>query len=334
MIEITVLGAGAFGTALAIALCRPDHEVVLAARRDEQAAAMRTSRENTAYLPGVKLPADLQLDSDWNRAIARARIIVMAVPSRFARAALAPFASSIRRGTALVSVTKGIELDTLMTMSQMLAELAPQTRKIAVLSGPGFAAEVARGKPAALIAAARDEVLAREIQHVFASPTIRPYRSTDVLGVELGGVVKNVIAIAAGVSDGLEFGSSARAALITRGIAEMMRLTEAAGANSATIAGLAGIGDLVLTCSGDLSRNRRTGLAIARGEWSGAPESIAAGAPVAEGVFNAASVRALAHKLGVEMPIVSAVYRMLYEKAPVRAIVEELFGRELKAEFN
>ncbi len=330
MSKVTVLGAGAFGTALAVSLVSNGHSVILGVRRNAQLETLRANQENN-YLPGVRLPKELELSSDWPAAVAESQMIVMAVPSRYVRATIAPMAHTIPPGATLISVTKGIEQDSLLTMSRLLAELAPQVKRIAVLSGPGFAAEIARGKPAALVAAADEETVASEVQRLFASPIIRAYRSRDVLGVELGGAVKNVIAIASGVSDGLELGASARAALITRGVAEIMRLAEAAGAKSETIAGLAGLGDLILTCTGDLSRNRRTGLAIAHRE----PISTeATGAPVAEGIANAESVWALAHRLNVEMPIVSAVHRVLYEKAPARAMVEELLSRELKAEFQ
>jgi glycerol-3-phosphate dehydrogenase (NAD(P)+) len=235
----------------------------------------------------------------------------------------------------IVSVTKGIEPDTLLTMSAMLEELTgggaeARAGRVAVLSGPGFAAEVARGKPAALVAAARDDAIAARVQELFALRPLRVYRSSDVVGVELGGAVKNVVAIAAGICDGLDLGSSARAALITRGLAEMMRLAAAASSRRETLAGLAGLGDLVLTCTGDLSRNRALGFRIAKGEPLAPP---ADGVPVAEGAANAVAIRALAARIGVEMPIVSAVCRVLYEAAPANAMVEELLSRQLKAEF-
>ena len=215
-------------------------------------------------------------------------------------------------------------------MSQMLAELAPPLDRIAVLSGPGFAPEVARGKPAAVVAAAHSEAVAGRTQTLFAAKPLRVYRSVDVAGVELGGVSKNVIAIAAGISDGLALGSGARAALITRGLAEMMRLANAVGGQRETLAGLTGLGDLVLTSTGDLSRNRRVGLAIGRGEPIAPPTT---GTSVAEGVTNARAVVALGQRRGVEMRISSAVHRVLYEAASPGAMVGELLDRELKAEF-
>jgi len=258
----------------------------------------------------------------------------MAVPSHFARAAMTPIGPGLGADATLVSVTKGVEGDSLKTMTAMLAEVAPAVKRLAVLSGPSFAAEVARGKPAAVVAAAREEAVSRSMQQLFASHTLRVYRSVDVAGVELAGAAKNVIAIAAGVSDGLGLGSSARAALITRGLAELTRLGLRAGARAETIYGLAGLGDLVLTCTGDLSRNRALGLRIGRGESAAV---IAASAPpghqVAEGISNARSINTLAERMGVEMPIVAAVCRVLYEGAPANAMVDELLSRELKAEF-
>lgn len=330
MAEVAILGAGAWGTALAVLLARNAHATALCIRRPEQLHAMRARHENLAHLPGIELPADLELTTDWIEAVRNASTVVMAVPSSHARAAIAPLTHAIPGSATIVSVAKGIEQDSLHTMTQMLAELAPPSNRIAVLSGPGFAAEVARGKPAAIVAAARRQEVAVRVQQLFAAKALRVYRSTDVIGVELGGAAKNVIAIAAGVSDGMELGSGARAALITRGLAEMMRLAAAAGARRDTMAGLAGLGDLVLTCTGDSSRNRSLGLRIGRGEPvpPRAPD-----APIAEGFPNANSVRKLAEQLKVDMPIVSAVYRLLYEAAPANAMVEELLSRELKAEF-
>ena len=330
MAEVVILGAGAWGTALAITLVRMGRAAVLCARRADHLEALRATGENGAYLPGIRLPTELKLSSDWGAAVRGAGMIVMAVPSRFARNAIAPIGHAMAPGAIIVSVTKGIEQDSLKTMAAMLAEIVPSATRIAVLSGPGFAAEVARGKPAALVAAAHDEGVARLVQSGIATHALRVYHSTDVIGVELGGAVKNVIAIAAGISDGLELGSSARAALITRGLAEISRLAVAAGGRRETITGLAGLGDLVLTCTGELSRNRSLGVRLGRGE---APPRPSPGAPVAEGAANAAAVRMLAERLGVEMPIVSAVYRILYEAAPANAMVEELLNRELKAEF-
>jgi glycerol-3-phosphate dehydrogenase (NAD(P)+) len=334
MSTIAVLGAGAWGTALALELARGGHRVTLCARRADHAATIRAQRENAAYLPGVALPESIEIGDRWTDAAKASETVLMAVPSRFARAAMTPVGLALGAGVTLVSVTKGIEEDSLSTMTAMLAEVAPAAKRIAVLSGPAFAAEVARSKPAAVVAAARDEAVSREVQRLFASRTLRVYRSVDVNGVELAGAAKNVIAIAAGISDGLGLGSSARAALVTRGLAELTRLGLRAGARAETIYGLAGLGDLVLTCTGDLSRNRALGLRIGRGEGIDAvAASMSPGHPVAEGVSNARSIGRLAERMGVEMPIVSAVCRVLYEGAPANAMVDELLSRELKAEF-
>ena len=326
-----ILGAGAWGTALAVTIARGGATVILGVRRRSHLEAIRASAENTSYLPGIKLPTALELTDDWRAAVCDADTVVMAVPSRFARAAIAPIATTIPARATIVSVTKGIEPDTLLTMTAMIREvIVGGAERVAALSGPGFAAEVARGKPAALVAAAGAEAVAAKVQALFAVRPLRVYRSNDVVGVELGGAVKNVIAIAAGISDGLELGSSARAALITRGLAEMMRLAASAGARSETMAGLAGLGDLVLTGTGELSRNRALGFRIGREQI--VPE-LAEGAPVAEGVANALAITRLAERHGVEMPIVRAVWRVLYEAAPAKAMVEELLSRQLKAEF-
>jgi glycerol-3-phosphate dehydrogenase (NAD(P)+) len=337
MSKVAILGAGAWGTALALTLARGGCAVVLCVRRSAHFEAIRASGENSIHLPGIKLPTKLGITGDWDAAVRDATTVVMAVPSHYARAAITTVAHAIPADATVVSVTKGIEPETLLPMSAMLnevtatrSEASPASDRVAVLSGPGFAAEIARGKPAALVAAARDDALAARVQALFAVRPLRIYRSDDVVGVELGGATKNVIAIAAGLCDGLELGSSARAALITRGLAEMMRLAAAAGARRETLAGLAGLGDLVLTCTGDLSRNRALGSRIARGEALGLP---ADGASVAEGAGNALTIRALAVRLGVEMPIVSAVYKVLYEKAPVNDMVDELLSRQLKSEF-
>lgn len=328
-----ILGAGAWGTALAVMLAQNGHAVSLCVRRPELLAAIEASRENQAYLPGVAIPENVHLTGSWAGAVRHASVVVLAVPSRFARAAVSDVADAVSREAILVSATKGIEERTLKTMSAMLAETVPGARAYAVLSGPGFAAEVARGKPAALVAASVDEDAAREIQHLFASRSLRLYRSTNVGGVELSGAAKNVIAIAAGISNGLELGSSARAAVITRGLAELARMVEAAGGRRETVMGLSGLGDLVLTCTGELSRNRSFGIKVGREGGVGMAQAYEGGGPIAEGVANARSVRLLAARYQVEMPIVEAVYRTLYEAEPPKAMVEELLSRALKSEF-
>jgi glycerol-3-phosphate dehydrogenase (NAD(P)+) len=333
MKPVAILGAGAWGTALAIVLARNGHRTVLCVRRGDLLASMRERRENSVYLPGVAIPANVELTDSWSGAAAHASAIVMAVPSRYARSAMTQIARVITGESILVSATKGIEEASLATMTAMLAEVTPAARAFCVLSGPGFAAEVARGKPAALLVASKDPAAAGEVQRWFASPALRVYRSADVTGVELSGAAKNVIAIAAGISDGLDLGSSARAAVITRGLAEIARLVEAAGGHRETVMGLAGLGDLVLTCTGDLSRNRSLGMKVGREGSFTLPATLEDGQPVAEGIVNARSVQMLSKRHGIEMPIVDAVYRALYEAEPPKAMVDELLNRALKTEF-
>ncbi len=328
-----ILGAGAWGTTIAVTLARAGRPTTLCVRRPAQLQALQAASENANYLPGVTFPEQLAITDRWAAVLERAQIVVMAIPSSFARAAVSGVARAIRPGAIAVSATKGIEERTLLTMSAMLATLVAPGVKLAVLSGPGFAAEVAAGKPAALVAAAADEETAREVQEIFSGGALRVYRSVDVVGVELAGAVKNVIAIATGIGDGLGLGTSARAAVITRGLAELTRLATALGGRPETIAGLAGLGDLVLTCTGELSRNRALGVRLGRGEPLADALGHGEGRPIAEGFANARSIGELARRTGVEMPIVEAVYRALYEAEPPRDIVEGLLSRELKAEF-
>ncbi len=330
---IAIVGAGAWGTALGVILARNGHRTVLGVRRGELLRELIRTRENSTYLPGVAIPQDVELTDSWSNAVANASVIVMAIPSRYARSAMTQIASAIQPESVLVSATKGVEEASLATMTAMLAEVVPSARAYAALSGPGFATEVARGKLAALVVASTDEAAARQVQHLFASPTLRVYRSSDVTGVELAGAAKNVIAIAAGISDGLDLGSSARAAVITRGLAEIARLVEAAGGKRETVMGLAGLGDLVLTCTGDLSRNRSLGLQVGREGGFRILPTPEDGKPVAEGLVNARSVKMLSQRHGIEMPIVDAVYRALYEAEPPKAMVDELLSRALKSEF-
>ena len=332
--KLAIIGAGAWGTALSVVLAGQGKSVAIAPRRADLATVLAADRENRAYLPGIALPENLNIAVHFEDAAQGASIVVMAIPSRFAREAFAPLAAILDPAQIIVSATKGIEEHSLLTMTQMIAELVPANRTVA-LSGPGFAAEIARRKPTALVAASKDDHAARVVQELFSDPGLRLYRSTDTIGVELAGASKNVIAIAAGIADALDLGSSARAALITRGLAEIGRLGSALHARRETIAGLAGLGDLVLTCTSNLSRNRTVGLRIGRGD--GAQQIIeeekTGGRPIAEGISNTKSILMLAQRHQVEVPIVSAVYRVLYAGDDPRQIVAELMTRELKAEF-
>lgn len=328
-----VLGAGAWGTALAKALAEKGMPVELWTRRSEHAASLNATRENQRYLPGAKLPANLHATSDLGRALHQAELVLVVVPSHALRSVMGDARRLIPESVPIVSATKGIENDSLMLMSEVLEdvlgkEVAP---RLVFLSGPSFAKEVAEGLPTAAVVASANEDIAKQVQHLFASERLRMYTSDDAVGVEVGGAMKNVIAIAAGACDGLGYGHNSRAALITRGLAEIGRLAVAKGGNPMTLAGLAGLGDLVLTCTGALSRNRTVGFEMGKGRTL--DEVLAGLGHVAEGVKTTKSAHDLAQKLGVEMPITHAVHAALYEgKSPGEAVVE-LMTRGLRAEF-
>ena len=324
--KITILGAGAWGTALALLAGRNDHQVTVYGHDPERLAAMAASRTNERALPGVVLPDNWRYEPRLEAAIRGAELVVVAVPSRVFRATASALVGC--RAT-VVSVTKGIEFDTGLTMSGILDQVAPGVRS-AALSGPSLALEVAKGVPTAVVAASRSEEIARDAQQAFHQAAFRVYTSTDLIGVEMGGALKNVMAIAAGVSDGLRFGDNAKAALITRGVAEMRRLGVACGARPETFAGLSGLGDLTVTCFSRLSRNRGFGERIGKGET--VANAMAAGQPLVEGVPTARSARELAVKQGISAPIISEVYTMLYEGKNLRQAVLDLLSRDSKAE--
>lgn len=340
-VKAAVLGAGSWGTALASLLAGNGHETVLWSRGKEVAAAVNARHENPVYLPGLKLNEDLKATSDAEQALAGARLVVAVVPSHAMRETMTAVAPWIEDDAVVVSASKGIEDESCATMTAVIGEcLAAQRQgdsstvmpRVGVLSGPSFATEVAAGMPTVVVAAAADQETAEGIQHNFASLNLRVYSSTDVTGVEVGGVVKNVIAIATGVGDGLGLGHNARAATITRALAETQRLAAALGARPETLWGLSGLGDLVLTCTGDLSRNRQFGLRIGRGE--DVEQILGSMRMVVEGVRNTRSVKMLADRHGVEMPIVETCYEVLYNgMAPPQAL-SELLGRSLKPEFH
>lgn len=325
--NITVLGAGAWGTALAKLLRESGHEVALWGHDPTHLTEVRAASRNERYLPGVVLPAGLRCVESLSEAVANAReIVVVAVPSRAFRAvsgALADF-----RGVA-ISVTKGIEHDSGLTMCGVLRECAPRA-KPAVLSGPSLALEVARGIPTAIVAASDDAGAARLVQSLFHRPAFRVYSSADPLGVELGGALKNIIAIAAGTCDGLGFGDNAKAALVTRALAEMRRIGVACGAQAETFAGLSGLGDLTVTCFSKLSRNRAFGERLGRGD--ALIELLAGTRHAVEGHPTARSAWQLACKHGVSTPIIEQVHAMLYEGKDVKAAVRDLTSRDSKAE--
>jgi glycerol-3-phosphate dehydrogenase (NAD(P)+) len=334
MSRITVLGSGAWGTAIALSLSRKgNHEVTLWSHRAETAEALNRSRENLHFLPGFPFPESLKVISDDALAIAETGILVCAVPSEFLRPTLTRVALHIHHGAVIVSATKGIEDHTFLRMSEVIESCLKKERAgngadlaVGALSGPSFAQEVAAEMPTAVTVAFRDPVVATQIQKEFSSPTLRLYTNDDVIGVEMGGALKNVIAIAAGVLAGLGLGQNSAAGLITRGIAEITRLAVAAGGQRETLAGLSGVGDLVLTCTGSLSRNRTVGFELGRGRKL--PEILAGlDGKVAEGVRTTRAALGLARKLGVEMPIAEQMELILDEGKDPKAAIRELMLR-------
>lgn len=326
--RVGVLGAGSWGTALADLLARNGHEVLLWAHEPAVVDAIRRTRENPLYLPGVVLPGGLTPTTDLGEAVGQAELVVSVVPSHVTRDVLTRAASFRPEPVVLACASKGIETDTLKLMSDVSAEAMPRAEFVA-LSGPSFAREVAERQPTAVVAAGPVDA-ARRVQSAFAAPQFRVYTQSDVVGVEVGGALKNVIAIAAGVLVGLGLGHNPRAALITRGLAEISRLGVAMGAVQSTFAGLAGMGDLVLTTGGPLSRNRSLGEALARGEtvehWRATHRA------VAEGVNTTLAAVALARRLGVDMPITAEVHAILFGGKPPRRAVQDLMERDLKPE--
>lgn len=343
MKKLAVVGSGSWGTALAAHEAwnsgregaRVPFDVVLWARNPELAATLRETRENVDYLPGVELPERLEITSELDD-IVDADAFLIVVPSHGFRDVVKSLLRRIppsNEPVTLISATKGIETDTLARMSQVTFEeaiAADRDVRFAVLAGPSFAAELARGTPTVAVVASTDSELATELRHALASPTFRLYSTTDVVGVELGGTTKNVIAIAAGVIAGLELGHNTLAALLTRGLHEITRLGVACGGQSRTLAGLAGMGDLVLTCTGPLSRNRQLGVRLAEGE--SLKEISGSTSMVAEGVRNSLAVARLAEKRGVEMPITEQMVQVLYHDKSPRRVIEDLMNRELRAE--
>jgi glycerol-3-phosphate dehydrogenase (NAD(P)+) len=332
--KVAVLGAGAWGTALAKLLAEKGDDVALWSRRADLCESVNTASENTRYLPGVALPKNLTATDDLASAIGGAGMIVFVVPSHATREVARAAASLVQPGVPVVSATKGVENDSLMFMDEVLAhELPAHARdQLAFLSGPSFAKELANRSPTAVVIAARDTEVRHHVMRRFHTPYLRTYASDDVPGVECGGALKNVIAIAAGAIDGMGLGHNTRAALITRGLAEIAHLAMARGGSALTLAGLAGMGDLVLTCTGELSRNRTVGYEMGKGRKL--PDVLSGLGHVAEGVKTAKSGNDLARKLGVDMPITREVYAVLYESKPVDRALTDLMSRELGHEFD
>jgi len=324
--KITVLGAGAWGTALARHLHQAGHALTLWDHDTANLQLMARVGRNEKYLPGIELPRDWRVEPELDRAWPGSECVVVAVPSRALREVTAVLAGC--QGL-IISATKGLDYESGLTMSRVLQRNAPRAR-IAALSGPTFALEVARGIPTAAVAASADAATAQTVQRLFHRPAFRVYTSLDVLGVELGGALKNVIAIAAGVGDGLGFGDNSKAALVTRGIAEVRRLGAACGAQFDTFAGLSGLGDLVVTCFSRLSRNRALGERLGRGERLA--DILAGTVSVAEGYPTARAAWRLAAQAGVPTPIIAEVYAMLYEGKDVAHALRDLTERAMKAE--
>lgn len=330
--NLAIIGAGSWGTALAIVLAPRFDRIRLWVYENDLAERMRATRINDLYLPGFGLPANIEIETSFPEALADATTVLSVMPSHLVRAIYGQVLPCLDSSMVFVSATKGLENGTLLRSSQVIREVlsARFEPRIAVISGPTFAREVARGDPTALVVAACDDELAIRVQATFSGPTFRLYTSPDPVGVEIGGAVKNVVAIGAGVSHGLGLGSNTQAALITRGLAEMTRLAVALGGRPQTLAGLAGLGDLVLTCSGDLSRNRTVGLELAKGRKL--DEIVTSMKMVAEGVKTTNATVDLARRLGVEMPIAARMFEMLNFGLSPREAVRRLMERTLKGE--
>ncbi len=326
--KVTVIGDGGWGTALAMVLNRNGHEVTVWGPFKNYVDEIRIFKENVTYLPGVKLPDTIRWTSSHENAVDEAELVVIVVPSRFYRQTVDAFKEYIPAGALVVSATKGLDEKTHERMSQVAEEILG--RDVAVLSGPSHAEEVARGVPCAVAIAAKDHAVAEQIQAVFVNDTFRVYTLDDVIGVELGGALKNVVAVAAGISDGLGFGDNTKAALMTRGIAEITRLGAALGAKPETFIGLSGIGDLMVTCMSKHSRNRGVGERLGKGETL--DDIMASMKMVAEGVWNCQAAKELAADLGVSVPITEQVNAVVHEGKDPREAVIDLMGRAPKAE--
>ena len=329
MTRCAVVGAGAWGTVLADVLARNGHDVRLWAMEEDVVASVNETHTNTRFLDGFSLSPSLRATTSLDDALHEASLVCLATPSQHLRGVLTRAAGALADGAILCVASKGIERDTLMLMSDVVEEEAPG-HSIVALSGPSFAAEVAAQQPAAVVAASPDMIAAEAVQALFSNSYFRVYTHDDLIGVELGGALKNVMAVATGIVEGVGLGFNSRAAIITRGLAEMTRLGAALGAHSATFAGLAGVGDLVLTCTGTLSRNHAVGVAV--GQGATLDEALRGKQTVAEGVATTRSALALAERESVEMPIVSTVHRILFDGYAAREALTDLMSRELRSE--
>lgn len=329
--KVSVIGAGGWGCALACVLCRNGHDVTLWSILEDEVLALRQNRVNQAKLPGVRLPEAIEITSDLSAACSGKDLLVFAVPSVFVRSTSKMAGKYVGDGQVIVNVAKGIEENTLYTMTDIISEEIPQA-DVAVLSGPSHAEEVGREIPTTVVAGAKSEVTARLIQDTFMNDVFRVYISSDMTGIELGGALKNIIALAAGVIDGLGLGDNTKAALMTRGIAEMARLGLAAGGKLQTFAGLSGIGDLIVTCTSRHSRNHNAGELIGRGYTM--QQAMDEVKMVVEGVFSAKAAKKMAEKYGVSMPIVEEVNKVLFDGKTAKDAMNDLLTRERKEEFS
>jgi glycerol-3-phosphate dehydrogenase (NAD(P)+) len=331
-VTLAILGAGSWGTALSIVLAPRFDRVRLWVYEHDLAARMQSSCENDVYLPGLKLPDSVSIETSLAPALDGAEIVLGVMPSRHARRVYTEALPHLHSSMTFVSATKGVEQGTLLRMSEVLQKVAAErfAPQVAVLSGPTFALEVARGEPAAVVIAANDLSVAERVQLAFSGPTFRLYTNPDPIGVELGAALKNVIAIGAGVCEGLGLGNNTLAALITRGLAEITRLAVAMGGQPKTLAGLAGLGDLVLTCSGELSRNRRVGIELAKGRPLA--EIVASMPMIAEGIETCAAAVGLGERFRVDLPIIQQMHAVLYAGKSPREALRDLLDRSLKSE--
>jgi glycerol-3-phosphate dehydrogenase (NAD(P)+) len=332
MTQIAVIGGGSWGTALAVVAARGGHTVALWSRNADVVESINDRRVNSRYLTATSIPANVIATAEMGAALDRATMVLLACPSHAARELLTTMSPLLDQAAFIVSVSKGIEIESGKRISEIAKEVAGGSRPFVCLSGPSFAKEVVEGHPTAIVAASKDATAARAVQNDLSFENLRIYTNADVIGTELGGSVKNVMAIAAGMTAGLGFGSNSVAALITRGLAEITRLARREGAQVETLMGLAGLGDLVLTCTGSLSRNRFVGEELGKGRTL--PEITSELNEVAEGINTAHAVKKLADRAGLEMPITNEVNAVLYDGKPARDAVAELMSRPLREEVN
>ena len=331
MERVGVIGAGSWGIALAVVLAKNGHQVTVWSIIEDEITMLKEKHEHVDKLPGVKLPDSMEFTTDLEQAVKTSDMLVLAVPSIFTRSTAKSMAPFVKDGQIIVCVAKGIEETTLMTISDVVEQEIPNA-DVAIMCGPSHAEEVGVGLPTTVVAGARTKATAEKVQDVFMDEVFRVYTSPDVLGMELGGSLKNVIALAAGVADGLGFGDNTKAALITRGIAEISRLAIAMGAKAETLAGLTGIGDLIVTCASKHSRNRKAGMLIGQGYTM--EEATKEVKMVVEGIYSAKAARALAQKYEVDMPIIDIVNQVLFENMSAKEAVVELMEREKRREHD